>query len=1316
MLPRVTWFTFCLLLLLKGGEARREFHAQPGQLYQLLVTATDPATLPDTVQVTVSDSHGPLLSKPLHKADGDLFAILQPRAAGKVVVDLKPPSPQLKVTWIHAGPAASEYAQLASAGHNSWLTAEPIQLGRTVYASADDRPYIPAPSEPKQQFTQLMAGIHWYKLDYKGPADRLVHFNIDILDRDVPAGIAIFTVADGKPVEYTRGRERYETERSTNFHGLQKFEPRILVPGAYYIRVMGNHPFFKLETPNYPPPPYDDPRLAIRAAMDYIVRKGDSWHANVPRKGAVARRDSNPLQETKLCISCHPTHFSMRGAMFALEAGYPVHARSSVQFLAERLYNNPRPIYGKPDASWARMIHAPGNVFSRLAYLTSAYDRLLNSERREELYRGIAAYLEMYWPGMTEPSHESNGNLPRISGFEVALHNAMLFEDLHKRTGEPKYKDLRGQIERVALAGKPVDMLDLCWKLDLLVWLGRDNYAAQIAELRDQIFSHQQPDGRWPMPFGMEEIQYDFRSRKVQVRKLPTLAGQSGPRASDFQTWHAIYALARAGVTLDDPRLAKAVKLCLSKQTPSGAWQGNPDYKNFDTPFRDTQYALMALSTLYEDPKGRGLPAPPSRFNESSAVETIAALDQHWDRPADPITARIRKQLDSRFVLVRYQAAVTLGRFADAGSLDALTARLADDSKLVQRAAAWALRQIGSRNSAAREAAIASIAKALDSPHERTRWGATRIFNQHFKYLSEEWSLGRRLIHIASADPSPAVKTAAVQALYQWWYWDHDASHKEAIELALLDGLGREEHPIVRRNFIEAYYLVLDDNTRYLYGSWIPRVKRAEDKHAIEQGHKENVRLQALRYRDAMRKANPLGRDGLLRALYTHHIREGLPDISALSSAAPPDTVEGHWVNGYRFAALYDPLTGGSAGFTSIGNDAEPPVFYADSGPIMNEAFLAALDQPAPEHIRGAMRALSFLRGIEIGTQLADRILALVTEAPADVRSDVAQVAKSQLRGKKLDTTRLAHMAAEGDAITLDVLAALGAKVDVSERLARTPVEDRAFPNLVSLAAPSQAEFVRAGFYSKRPQPQQSALRFHLANKLPVPDDYPEAQGPFPIGGALSVIGSLDYSAGRYKDSMPEIRRILLAGLNSEIHTLRAQALTVLRSIQPLHQDAAILDRVRALKRDPEAAVRASALAFETSKMARSGRGARAADIADYFYFKEHVEPILLKKAADGQSCAACHANHTLLKLQDADEYGVVTLAQSRANYNAILSMINVQDPEQSLLLNKPLAPLDDAGIGDSQALSHGGGIRWSDARRSPEFLTILRWIQGARL
>jgi hypothetical protein len=528
---------------LANGEAgSRHYRVEAGQAVGLLVSVAEPRVLSGGARVEVTWDQGGAGSgsKVLHKGDPDLYVIWQGTlsTAGVTLETAGLPAGvkvPVDVTATPLGKTASARAQIATALHTHWQRAEPIELGRPVYASGDDRPYIPAGRDPEAVFQQMLEGVHWYTFEHRGAGDLLVHFNVEILDRDVPVDVAVFTIENGKPVPYTRGRERFEPEHSTILHGLYKFAPRVIAPGRYYVRVMGNHPFYKLETATYPVPPYEDARQAVRVAMDYIVRKGESWHANIPRKGYVALRTTNQLQETRLCIACHPTHFSTRAELTAVENGYPVQARPSLQFLVERLYNNPRPIYGKTDASWARMIHAPGNVLSRLAYITSKFETNLSHDRRDELYRGIAGYLEMYWPGIKEPQPESNGNLPRISGFEIAQHIGLLFEDLHRRTGEAKYQRLREQIEQVALSGEPNDMLDLCWKLVALASLGRDRHQAEIARLAEEIFRHQKSDGSWAMPFGNEIVEYDWRNHKVTASRRRRFRGTRGRCARIFR-------------------------------------------------------------------------------------------------------------------------------------------------------------------------------------------------------------------------------------------------------------------------------------------------------------------------------------------------------------------------------------------------------------------------------------------------------------------------------------------------------------------------------------------------------------------------------------------------------------------------------------------------------------------------------------------------------------------------------------------------------------------------------------------------------------
>jgi len=230
-------------------------------------------------------------------------------------------------------------------------------------------------------------------------------------------------------------------------------------------------------------------------------------------------------------------------------------------------------------------------------------------------------------------------------------------------------------------------------------------------------------------------------------------------------------------------------------------------------------------------------------------------------------------------------------------------------------------------------------------------------------------------------------------------------------------------------------------------------------------------------------------------------------------------------------------------------------------------------------------------------------------------------------------------------------------------------------------------------------------------------DQYLTHASPEELQHALEVIGTLDYRDNRYAPAMAEIRRIVLRAMGHESSDVRAAALTAVRTVEPVHGDKEIRDELQKLLSDADVDVRNSALAFKASLDARAGReGYDTKQLLDYEYFKVHVQPILTKKGADGLACVNCHANHTIFKLVEPDEYGVLDEAQIRRNYASATGVVNIANPEDSLLLNKPSSNEDSAGIGDSQRFSHGGDLRWPNRADSAEYRTILRWIQGERL
>ena len=66
-------------------------------------------------------------------------------------------------------------------------------------------------------------------------------------------------------------------------------------------------------------------------------------------------------------------------------------------------------------------------------------------------------------------------------------------------------------------------------------------------------------------------------------------------------------------------------------------------------------------------------------------------------------------------------------------------------------------------------------------------------------------------------------------------------------------------------------------------------------------------------------------------------------------------------------------------------------------------------------------------------------------------------------------------------------------------------------------------------------------------------------------------------------------------------------------------------------------------------------------------------------------------------------------------NYNSVLKVVNLGEPESSLILRKPLSPDGQGGPdpASSTGLTHVGGPRW-DGTEHPAYKAILAWIREA--
>lgn len=850
---------------------------RPGGVYSLLYSVS-PEALPAgaTLKLELVDNGVATASKTLHAGDFDFYATF--RASGATV---------LRVTAERAVGAyrlnvssLPDSVQLKRGGNHTWQSANAMTPGRTVFASSDETEYLPLPGASRKATATDARGEDWYRFRFEGPRPKLVFFQLELMDRDdLPVDVSVFRASGSGIEEYTKGQDPVAVPHEVQALPGNKFAPRVLEPGEYYVRVRANHPEYKLRTRLYEPPPYADAREAVRTAVDYIMGAGDSWFANTPRRGGTLDRVTPVHQETSLCVGCHPAHFSQRAQLYATANGYPVTQRQQLQFLEERFYNNPRPFYGfeQQGAVWARVISAPANVLSRMSLLTSMFEEQVSRQARPGYHEGVAKYLELYYAGRTElPPDETNGNTPLVSAFEVGWYSWKTTHD--------------ARLPEMMLKAPVKNMNDLDYQTLALADIDAVKYKERIAANAARILALQRADGQWSMKFEASE-----------------------PEA-EFATGHALWALHAAGVPAEEPHVAKAIAYLLGRQQSFGGWMDPlQSFENFRTPFRETQFAAVALSAYFPMPeRARGWGSAKIAALSSEPVALLNQLDGVWDAPPAAVVGQMENALTSPEVLIRQAAAEALGRLALPGSAGPLSRRLADPSKLVQRTAAWSLRQIYAAHP---EASDAEPVAALKSSDARLRWGATRVFAHHSAALARRGELVEALARVAENEAAPAIRMQAIGGLWQAWFANANEAVRRRIEGVMLTGLRQPQHPWIETSLHAAVYNLADENIRYLYNNWVALLPREEDRARAIQGRLAIEARLADEFASVLTEGSDYQKKALLSALTEAKQRRA--DIYSLES---------------------DLSSEGSPVYNRIGNDIEQIAFFGAGGAKMARA------------------------------------------------------------------------------------------------------------------------------------------------------------------------------------------------------------------------------------------------------------------------------------------------------------------------------------------------------------------------------------------
>ncbi len=587
-------------------------------------------------------------------------------------------------------------------------------------------------------------------------------------------------------IVHDRERERYSKHISRTFS-----------KGIYYLEVNANHPDYILRTRELPVPPYDDPAQAVEAGMHYIINVGDAWFAQIPREGNIYVRSNNLHDTATRCTACHPSSFSTESNLVAHRNGYPIRSKSNFQYVIDRLYNSITPLYGNQGLYWQRFIAIPLQAQGKQGGILLDFEREVSQSQTKTIER-FGPFLERAWESRRDlPKDELNGVIPLDSKFGFAWRDWRVLDELGVRTGQARYTKAAAQIASI-LGDRAADhrietLQDRIHRLYAWWLIDKAKFANKIKRETGALIRFQNPDGGW------HEV--DYRSRTEcglydRPARLDAAPHRPAARPSGCGQRHCATCCLSSRTSAAGSRrqlTRTSAPRCARRDTPSWPWP-----KRIPGPrLRDGAGATATMARP-------GCPGPIPWSTRSTTWRTSGTCPRRNGRDSRKPSSRCCN-IPSRWSAQRRRPAWAgwVGR----NPSTSLVERLGDPSKIVWRAAAWALRRLG--NQGIGQDAILS---ALKSPDPRIRRGATRIFAYQFHGMDERPRAGRTAIRAEpgprSLDASPGDPDPAPVVLS---HEGRGLRPPDRRDVPRADVPGRRR-PVVRKNLSEGLYIMLDEN------------------------------------------------------------------------------------------------------------------------------------------------------------------------------------------------------------------------------------------------------------------------------------------------------------------------------------------------------------------------------------------------------------------------------------------------------------------------------------------------------------------------
>jgi hypothetical protein len=1235
--------------------------------------------------------------------------------------------------------------------NNSWREANPMKIGRTVYGNNDETDYLDNKDEnPQKGFANGLdnprrdrPGLDWFRIDVEEEKPFLVLFELDVLDRDVSVNLRTYvTDASGENLElFMEGSDPMEIVHDREPERYSKAISRILKKGTYYLQVNGNHPRYTLRSKVYGVPPFDNAEDAVKLGAHYIMNVGDAWVAQVPREGNIYRRVENLHDSTLRCTACHPSIFSTEAVLTSVKAGYPIEAKSQFRYVVDRIYNGPTPLYGPFDANWQRYIAIPMQSQGKHGMILKDFEKYV-SQKETPFFERYAPFLRHAWTGMEElHPDEANGVVPADSNVGFAIRDWIVMKEAERRSGDRSFGEAAANVEGLISSAscnlKNIqDKIHRVWAFSVM-GENPDHYADERNKGIEEILSFQNEDGGWP------DIVEPGRPSAV------------------YTTGQVIWTLTQAGHTLESlPQLQKAADYLLGEQKVFGGWYQTSTHENFRTPMRETRYAVMGLAATHPlegaPHKGWGnrdggegrLPA-----EGSSLLQTLDALDNLWEVPSgreEEFTQALISLLNSEEPSIRSTAAETLGRVGTESAFEPLVALLDDPIKDVWRSAAWALRQFGDAGYGHDR-----IKELLSDANPAMRRGALRIFAYHYFGIDHRLDIAKEIMKLTE-DENFWTRLAAYKTLRQWFYRSGDNAFKREIVDLYIDRMAAPDHSAIRTNLAQGMYIMLDENQAggVSLERNIARFPYERDRETVLAARKhveQSVLLEPVL--EALYSGNALQREALLASFdgsffrgrfYARNPRNMIDvgnDREFSFYYQPPQQV----LDRLFESLLYDE----SLSDKSLEQAARLASFfyvYRDTPNTRIQSRLLALTRHGAEPVRLAAREfvakdLAF-KGAEEDRRLTNQIEKLLESGDAGLQETVLTAARRNdaiVHNEQIVARIESYLEDEGawdlllpvidtdvlsDSQAIEVLLTLWGRSEDENR--RLEVLDRFFARkeMVDQEDPS-AEVVR--LLKRASGDEVVAIREALLKHL-------EESEKLRHSGRIAQVlhsGLADPSAGirlkslalaqdqeRFWTSADTIEYVLKLLVDPD-PKIRELALASVEKFDLLSNEPRFAKRVKPLVDDEVLGATATALlvahGFNPDEI--EGDGAiQSYGIPDLEFFREKINPIFYTVGHDNHSCYECHQNHNILRIseipEEGEEFPEELVIQ---NFNSALKVVNLGDPEQSLILRKPRSPEGQGGedADSPTGLTHVGGPRW-DSKTHPAYQTMLEWIQDA--